>query len=184
MRVPGTGGSFADPKTAGKSYATYVNSEPPEALSFAERLRVLRARLGLSQEQLARRLSVSFATVNRWEAGRSRPSARASLAIAELEASVSSGRGPAPGQEPAGEQEPAEERTVWLPVAQSSFVGRERELAELSGLLTRSRLVNLIGPGGAGKTRLAVEAVRRLAEAAGSGAGGSGAGGDVVFVPL
>ncbi|HWN63806.1 MAG TPA: tetratricopeptide repeat protein, partial [Streptosporangiaceae bacterium] len=158
-----------------------MNSEPPQALSFAERLRLLRARLALSQEQLARRLSVSFATVNRWEAGRSRPSARGVAAIAELEASAlhSTGRGPQPAQGQAGEQEPAEERTVWLPIAQSSFVGRERELAELSGLLTRSRLINLTGPGGAGKTRLAVEAVRRLAEAAGSGAGG-----DVVFMPL
>jgi predicted ATPase/DNA-binding CsgD family transcriptional regulator/DNA-binding XRE family transcriptional regulator len=150
-----------------------VDSEPPEAVSFAERLRLLRARLGLSQEQLARRLSVSFATVNRWEAGRSRPSARAAAAIAELEASASRGQPAVQGQEP------AEQRTVRLPIAQSSFVGRERELAELAGLLTRSRLINLIGPGGAGKTRLAVEAVRRLAEAAGSGAGR-----DVVFVPL
>ncbi|MGH3289570.1 MAG: ATP-binding protein, partial [Streptosporangiaceae bacterium] len=150
-----------------------MDSEPPEAVSFAARLRLLRARLGLSQEQLARRLGVSFATVNRWEAGRSRPSARAAAAIAELEASASRGLRPGPAQEP------AEGRTIRLPVAQSSFVGRERELAELAGLLTRSRLVNLVGPGGAGKTRLAVEAVRRWAEAAGSGADG-----DVVFVPL
>jgi len=178
VRVPGIGESFADPKTTGKPYATYVSSEPPEAPSFAERLRLLRARLGLSQEQLARRLSVSFATVNRWEAGRSRPSARAAAAIAELEASASRGQRPAQGQEP------AEGRTVRLPIAQSSFVGRERELAELSGLLTRSRLISLIGPGGAGKTRLAVEAVRRLAGSAGSGAAASGAAGDVVFVPL
>jgi predicted ATPase/DNA-binding NarL/FixJ family response regulator/DNA-binding XRE family transcriptional regulator len=145
-----------------------VNSEPPEALSFAERLRLLRARLALSQEQLARRLSVSFATVNRWEAGRSRPSARAAAAIAELEASGSRGQRPAPGQEPADEQTPR------LPIAQSSFVGRERERAAISELLTRSRLINLTGPGGVGKTRLAIEAARRWAES----------GGDVVFVPL
>jgi predicted ATPase/DNA-binding CsgD family transcriptional regulator/DNA-binding XRE family transcriptional regulator len=162
---------LADPETAGKPYATYVNSEPPEALSFAERLRLLRARLALSQEQLARRLSVSFATVNRWEAGRSRPSARAAAAIAELEASASRGQ-PAPqGQEPADEQTPR------LPIAQSSFVGRERERAAISELLTRSRLINLTGPGGVGKTRLAVEVARRWAARAGQG-------GDVVFVPL
>jgi len=144
-----------------------VNSEPPEAVPLATRLRLLRAQLGLSQEQLARRLSVSFATVNRWETGRSRPSARARLAIAELEAAASRGRPPAPelapaqGQQPAGEQEPAEEQTARLPIAQSSFVGRERELAALSELLTRSRLINLTGPGGVGKTRLAIEAARR-----------------------
>jgi predicted ATPase/DNA-binding NarL/FixJ family response regulator/DNA-binding XRE family transcriptional regulator len=148
-----------------------VNSEPPEALSFAERLRLLRARLALSQEQLARRLSVSFATVNRWEAGRSRPSARAAAAIAELEASAS------PGQRSAQGQEPAEEQTPRLPIAQSSFVGRERELVALSELLTRSRLINLTGHGGVGKTRLAIEAARRWAARGGQG-------GDVVFVPL
>ncbi|MFI2367877.1 ATP-binding protein [Streptomyces sp. NPDC018833] len=40
----------------------------------------------------------------------------------------------------------------------TSFVGRERELAELAAALDRHRLVTLLGPGGAGKTRLAVEA--------------------------
>jgi predicted ATPase/DNA-binding CsgD family transcriptional regulator/DNA-binding XRE family transcriptional regulator len=153
-----------------------VDSEPPEAVSFEARLRLLRARLGLSQEQLARRLNVSFATVNRWETGRSRPSARASLAIAELEASARPGQQPGPGQGRAGEPQPAEEQTARLPIAQSSFVGRERELAELAGLLTRSRLINLIGPGGVGKTRLAIEAARRWAARGGHG--------DVVFVPL
>ncbi|HEY3867930.1 MAG TPA: tetratricopeptide repeat protein [Actinocrinis sp.] len=49
------------------------------------RLRGLRARLGLSQERLARRLGVSFATVNRWETGRSRMSERAIEALAQLE---------------------------------------------------------------------------------------------------
>jgi predicted ATPase/DNA-binding NarL/FixJ family response regulator/DNA-binding XRE family transcriptional regulator len=143
-----------------------VNSEPPEALSFAERLRLQRARLGLSQEQLARQLSVSFATVNRWEAGRSRPSARAAAALAELEASAS--RGQQPDQRPGGEQSPQ------LPIAQSSFVGRERERAAITELLTRSRLINLIGPGGVGKTRLAIEVARRW----------EANGGEVVFVPL
>jgi len=143
-----------------------VNSEPPEALSFAERLRLQRARLGLSQEQLARQLSVSFATVNRWEAGRSRPSARAAAALAELEASAS--RGQQPDQRPGGEQSPQ------LPIAQSSFVGRERERAAIAELLTRSRLINLTGPGGVGKTRLAIEVARRW----------EANGGEVVFVPL
>src|SRR5580658_7762748 len=54
----------------------------------AGRLRLLRASLGLSQEQLARRLGVSFATVNRWEAGRTKMSARARLALARFEAEI------------------------------------------------------------------------------------------------
>ena len=42
----------------------------------------------------------------------------------------------------------------------TSFLGRDDELAELERLLGQARLVTLTGPGGAGKTRLALE-VRR-----------------------
>lgn len=51
-----------------------------------------------------------------------------------------------------------------LPVPLSSFVGRERELEELSKLVARSRLVTLSGPGGCGKTRLAIEVAQRSQE--------------------
>jgi predicted ATPase len=43
-----------------------------------------------------------------------------------------------------------------LPSELSSFVGRERQLAELRRLLRKWRLITLTGPGGAGKTRLAL----------------------------
>ena len=46
----------------------------------------------------------------------------------------------------------------------SSFVGRERELDELEGLIANARLVTLTGPGGSGKTRLAIETARRTAD--------------------
>jgi predicted ATPase/class 3 adenylate cyclase len=51
-----------------------------------------------------------------------------------------------------------------LPVPASSFVGRERELAEVSSLLRNGggRLVTLAGPGGSGKTRLAIEAAAEV----------------------
>jgi hypothetical protein len=43
-----------------------------------------------------------------------------------------------------------------LPLQLSSFVGREREVAEVGRLLgSRTHLVTLCGPGGCGKTRLA-----------------------------
>ncbi|HEX4532094.1 MAG TPA: adenylate/guanylate cyclase domain-containing protein [Acidimicrobiia bacterium] len=45
-----------------------------------------------------------------------------------------------------------------LPLQMTEFVGREDELAALSSLLDRSRLVTLTGTGGVGKTRLAVQA--------------------------
>jgi predicted ATPase/DNA-binding CsgD family transcriptional regulator/transcriptional regulator with XRE-family HTH domain len=183
-----------------------VTGEPLDAVSLAARLRLLRTQLGLSQEQLARRLGVSFATVNRWESGRSRPSARTSLAIAELEAAANGQGLPREQETPGDQQTPPEHEGSrdreptgnWepgggpepgrgpepghgpeLPIAQSSFVGRERELAELAGVLTRSRLISLTGPGGVGKTRLAIEAARRW-EATRPGEGGGG----VVFVPL
>jgi predicted ATPase/DNA-binding XRE family transcriptional regulator len=135
-------------------------SEPGGHDSVVERLRDLRRALGLSQEQLARRLGVSFATVNRWESGRTRISARAVAALAGLEADVAAGETGGNG--------------AALPVARSSFVGRERELAELTQLLRQSRLVTLIGPGGAGKTRLAAQALGHRA----------GRDADVVFVAL
>jgi predicted ATPase/DNA-binding CsgD family transcriptional regulator len=42
----------------------------------------------------------------------------------------------------------------------TSFVGRETELAELAAALESSRLVSAVGPGGAGKTRLAIAAAQ------------------------
>ena len=49
-----------------------------------------------------------------------------------------------------------------LPEPLSSFVGRDAELEEVGEAIASSRLVTLIGPGGVGKTRLAVEAAARL----------------------
>jgi predicted ATPase/DNA-binding CsgD family transcriptional regulator len=51
-----------------------------------------------------------------------------------------------------------------LPAEVSSFIGRERELSELAGLLSTSRLLTLTGSGGIGKTRLAVEIARIWAD--------------------
>ena len=49
-----------------------------------------------------------------------------------------------------------------LPVETTSFVDRRGELAAGRELLARARLVTLTGPGGVGKTRLAVEAARAV----------------------
>ncbi|MEW6637706.1 MAG: AAA family ATPase, partial [Actinomycetota bacterium] len=51
-----------------------------------------------------------------------------------------------------------------LPAEISSFVGRERELSALKELLAGVRLLTLTGPGGCGKTRLALRAAREVAE--------------------
>jgi non-specific serine/threonine protein kinase len=51
-----------------------------------------------------------------------------------------------------------------LPLELSSFVGRERELAEVKRLLEKTRLLTLTGSGGCGKTRLALAAASELVE--------------------
>ncbi|MDX6346289.1 MAG: hypothetical protein QOF84_1079 [Streptomyces sp.] len=48
-----------------------------------------------------------------------------------------------------------------LPARLTSFVGRDEELARIGSLLGEARLITLIGPGGAGKTRTAIEAADR-----------------------
>lgn len=72
-------------------------------------------------------------------------------------------------ESPPPRREPA---TRNLPARLTGFVGREPEIAEVTGLLADARLVTIVGPGGAGKTRLALEAMDRRAAGA------------VFFVPL
>jgi len=87
------------------------------------------------------------------------------LAILRAELPVS----PAQGRPPA-------RRRSNLPAQLTSFVGRDEETERVaSRLLAESRLVTLTGPGGAGKTRLAVETGARLADREPDG---------VWFVPL
>src|SRR5580693_4532747 len=56
-----------------------------------------------------------------------------------------------------------------LPGQASSFIGRDAELAELRRLMGGSRLVTLTGAGGAGKTRLGLQAAAGLLDGAGDG---------------
>jgi predicted ATPase/class 3 adenylate cyclase len=51
-----------------------------------------------------------------------------------------------------------------LPAAVTGFVGRERERVELAALLAAERLVTVVGTGGAGKSRLAVETAGELVD--------------------
>ena len=82
------------------------------------------------------------------------------------------GGGQAAAPSPAGGRGPRP-----LPVSTTSLLGRERAIDEVAGLVTRSgaRLVTLTGPGGVGKTRLAVAVGERLRDRFGAG---------TVFVPL
>jgi type I restriction enzyme M protein len=64
-----------------------------ELQSIPSKLRAIRDKLGLTQEQLGDRLGVSFATVNRWEGGQTKPQKAALAAIDALavEAGIASG---------------------------------------------------------------------------------------------
>src|SRR5207249_11044678 len=64
---------------------------------------------------------------------------------------------------------------TFLPAQPSSFIGREREIAEGQRLLEKARLVTLTGPGGTGKTRLSIRIAEESAAALGDG---------TFFVPL
>ena len=63
----------------------------------------------------------------------------------------------------------AELRRHGLPVEVTGFVGRQRELSELTRLLSRARLVTVTGPGGVGKTRIALRTAARLATSVAEG---------------
>ncbi len=82
------------------------------------------------------------------------------------------GGGPDAAPSPAGGRGPRP-----LPASTTSLLGRERAIDEVAGLVARSgaRLVTLTGPGGVGKTRLAVAVGERLRDRFGAG---------TVFVPL
>jgi predicted ATPase/tRNA A-37 threonylcarbamoyl transferase component Bud32 len=68
-----------------------------------------------------------------------------------------------------------EYRAPNLPAQRTGFVGREKEIASARELLSRERLVTITGPGGIGKTRLAVEVASGMVESFPDG---------IHFVPL
>jgi predicted ATPase/DNA-binding SARP family transcriptional activator len=73
------------------------------------------------------------------------------------------GRGHANGERAGTEQAAGDAdraRRGNLPAAVTSFLGRDGDVDDVGALLRAHRLVTLTGPGGAGKTRLAVEAAR------------------------
>jgi predicted ATPase/DNA-binding XRE family transcriptional regulator len=138
--------------------------------SFGVQLKALREAAGFTQEELATIAGLSVHAVSALERGeRRRPhldtvralSAALDLTGAARDALIGSAR--APAQDAAADEL---SRTP-LPVALTALVGRDHDLQALQRLLAdRSvRLVTLIGPGGVGKTRLALELARALAEA-------------------
>ncbi|MFI6595061.1 ATP-binding protein [Nonomuraea sp. NPDC050536] len=130
----------------------------------ADVLAALGARL--TNAQIAHRLHISVRTVESHVSALLRKYGVADRsALAELGRQIRPG-GPDPG------------RLAGLPAGRTSFVGRDEDRASVLAALDGGRLVTLLGPGGVGKTRLAVE----VAEAAGPAFPSGGAFVDLVPV--
>lgn len=111
----------------------------------AQRIAALRRHYGLSQVALARLLGVSNVTVNRWERGAVTPQAATLERIAAIERA---GLDAAPRATP---------RPGHLPPCIGPTIGRTADRAALDVLAAAHRLVTITGPGGVGKTRLALD---------------------------
>jgi predicted ATPase/DNA-binding XRE family transcriptional regulator len=143
--------------------------------SFGYWLRRQRKALDLTQQVLAARVGCSLAAIKKIESDERRPSRQIAERLADslgVPASqrqifLECARGLRPvdqlllAREPSIPK-PARSQTLEslphnLPIQLTSFIGRERELAEAKQLLANTRLLTLIGPGGTGKTRLALQ---------------------------
>ena len=137
-------------------------------LSFAGLLRQLRAEAMLTQEELAEAAGVSPGSVSNLERGINRTAHKDTavllagalgLAGPVQEVFVAAARGQAPAAEVLAAMSASRNN---LPAPVDSFVGRQMELAEITRAVRADRLVTLTGPGGSGKTRLALEIAASL----------------------
>ena len=142
--------------------------KPDASASFGAQLKALREAAGFTQEELATISGLSVHAVSALERGqRRRPhldTVRALSAALDLTAATRDGlltiaRAPA-------RSEAADALSdACLPLALTALLGREVEVQALRRWLTdpAARLITLTGPGGVGKTRLALEVARAIA---------------------
>ncbi len=146
-------------------------------VSFGEWLKRRRSALGLTQEQLALQLNCSTSALRKFESEERRPSAEVVEQLADIfnispeerAAFLRFARGDWQAISSGNEDVPWHvSRTAPrsnLPAATTSFIGREKERAEIKSLVEKNRLVTLAGAGGIGKTRLSLETVHPLLHA-------------------
>ena len=132
-------------------------------LTFGELLRERRREAGYSQEALAERAGLSVGAISALEQGLRRAPHRDTVdAISDALNMPSSTR---TQFEAAAAQARRRQRRddSRLPASLTSFVARS-EVNEIESLLTAHRLLTITGPGGVGKTRVALEVARRAGE--------------------
>jgi predicted ATPase/transcriptional regulator with XRE-family HTH domain len=155
-------------------------------------LRALREARGSTQEGWGARLGYSDKTVRRWERGETAPDAAAEAALLELLRAEGLLRsytaGPLRGltltevalrqllaEARSGKRTPARPAPLHLvraalpaptagslPVSLTRLIGRKQELGDLVQRVVTTRLLTLTGPGGSGKTRLAIAVAQGL----------------------
>lgn len=157
------------PTQLGYDNLTLVQTMTDFPSTFGKLLRRYRTLVGLTQEELAERARISVRAVSDLERGVRRSPYRGTVqqladALAlqkdERDALVAAAERPVGGR-------PSAVRAGDAPDEPTPFIGRERELAEVSALVQRPgmRLVTLTGPGGIGKSRLALRVANTLRSA-------------------
>jgi predicted ATPase len=129
--------------------------------SFGAWLKRRRYVLGLTQDELARRVGYSASLIQKVEASERRPS-RQMVERLTNQLTVDDDQPTALLEIAAGA--PVRRTYHNLPVPLTSFVGRAAELTALARLIGQTRLLTLIGPGGVGKTRLALSLAADMLE--------------------
>ncbi len=144
--------------------------EPGQFTTFGDLLKYLRQRAGLTQRELSIAVGYTESHISRLENNQRAPDAAVLAArfvpalglelerawVARLLALAGGERVAQPAE--AAPEAAADSVPSNLPASLTTFIGRERELAEIRRRLegTGSRLLTLTGAGGSGKTRLAL----------------------------
>lgn len=142
---------------------------PTTSPAFGEALRRLREAAGLTQEQLADQAGLSAKAISALERGeRQHPHPSTVTALARALRLTEEARATLlatiPRRETPGQTRPPAASLPALPIAPTSLVGRVAEVATLRSYLSKQvRLLTLTGPGGVGKTRLALEVAAAVA---------------------
>ncbi len=136
-----------------------------EPILFGQWLRKRRRELDLTQAELAGRAGCARITIKKLEANQLRPSKELAGAVIR-QLGVTSGDVDGFVRFARGGPEPDSRSHVRpsgnLPMERTSFIGRERQVADVCRAIQEQRLVTLVAAGGAGKTRLALEAAEEM----------------------